>query len=345
MSNKIKKIEPEMEYPDYLGAKSLQELKNTPFSVFNTHDLSFVMAMVIRKTNELVDAVNAPGDKGSEILTTDEILGFPRAVEVYVRTPSVSRPESWVWCKAMAFGESGGRWFVIEGVGSTEEVEKALDLGVNLTMTSFHQDRVREVVEAPEPENDIIELTLEDIAAEHTSNRIMKKYWIKDLTEKQVIHAPTEDIAKMLCNKFHKLGLKWRSRRSYPENLHWDKYKEETCYAPSDGEFCDIDYYTEQGYEILTIDQLLDFQANEYPKVMEVSDNGLEWDQRVVFMEKNGKFLAWAFTETIKEAEGTTDVFAWKYAREIQPAPTLELTIDQIADKFNVSPEQIKIKK
>lgn len=65
MDKKIKKIEPEMEYPDCMGLNSLQNLKDNPFSVFNTHDLSFVMAMVIRKTNELVEVVNELGGKAA----------------------------------------------------------------------------------------------------------------------------------------------------------------------------------------------------------------------------------------------------------------------------------------
>lgn len=171
----------------------------------------------------------------------------------------------------------------------------------------------------------------------------MKKYWIKDLTKKQVIHAPTKKIAKKLCKKFDMLGLKWRSGESYSGVLRWDECREETCYSPSEGAFCDLGYSTEHGYEILTIDQLLDFQTNEYPKVMEVSENNRDWHKRVVFMEKNGSFLSWAGAETIEEADSISHVSVWEYAREIQP--TLELTIDQIAEKFNVSAEQIKIKK
>lgn len=173
----------------------------------------------------------------------------------------------------------------------------------------------------------------------------MKKYWIKDLDENQVIHAPTEDIAKKLCKKFDMLGLTWCPGHPYSANLRRDKYKEETCYLPSKGEYCSLSYYAEQGYEILTIDELMDFQSNEYPKVMEVSNDGYKWHQRVVFMEKNGKFLAWAFAESIEESEYKVNTCAWEFAREIQPAATLELTLDEIADKFNVSPEQIKIKK
>lgn len=175
-------------------------------------------------------------------------------------------------------------------------------------------------------------------------SRDRKKYWIKNLTKKQVIHAPTEEIANRLCKKFDMLGLKWNTKEPYPGNLEWDNYKEETCYSPSSGEYCDRGYYTREGYNILSIDQLLDFQENEYPKVMEVSDDGDNWRKRVVFMKKNGRFLAWGIAETIEEAECELGVFSWKFAREIQPAPTLELTLDDIAKKFNVSPEQIRIK-
>ena len=173
----------------------------------------------------------------------------------------------------------------------------------------------------------------------------MKKYWIKDLTVNQVIHAPKKVIAKKLRKKFNMLGLAWCSGHPYSGYLYWDKYKEETCHLPSKGEYSDLSYYTEHGYEILTIDELLDFQANEYPKVMEVSEDGDSWFKRVVFMEKNGMFLAWNAAESIEEAEHEVYTCSWEFAREIQPATTLELTIDQIAEKFNVSPEQIKIKK
>jgi hypothetical protein len=84
--------------------------------------------------------------------------------------------------------------------------------------------------------------------------------------------------------------------------------------------------------------------ANEYPKVMEVCDDGNGWRKRVVFMKKNDKFLAWVSAESLEEAERENKACTWEFAREIQPV-TLELTIDQIAEKFNASPEQIKIKK
>lgn len=166
----------------------------------------------------------------------------------------------------------------------------------------------------------------------------MKKYWIKDLNENQVIHAPTRMIDNRLCEKFNMLGLTWNSGHSYLDYLCWDRYKEETCYSPSKGQVSPLSYYTQEGYEILIIEQLLDFQANEYPKVMEVSDCGDIWYKRVVFMEKNGKFLAWAFAGSIEEAESEFDTCAWTFAREIDEPE--EMTLEEVCKELG---REIKI--
>lgn len=62
-------------------------------------------------------------------------------------------------------------------------------------------------------------------------------------------------------------------------------------------------------------------KQNEYPKIMEVSNFYDFKDKftRVVFMKKNGKYLAWYGAETFKEAEEMISVSLWEYAREIDP--------------------------
>ena len=61
----------------------------------------------------------------------------------------------------------------------------------------------------------------------------------------------------------------------------------------------------------------------EYPKVMEVDYNEdfIAPLKRVVFMEKNGMYLAWAEAETLEEAEDSVDVVTWPYARVPEPKP------------------------
>jgi hypothetical protein len=75
---------------------------------------------------------------------------------------------------------------------------------------------------------------------------------------------------------------------------------------------------------------------------MLVSYDGKTWKRRKVFMEKNGKFIAWSGAETDEEVIKSTDCTGWSYAKGIED---LELTLEQIAEKFGVSVESIKIKK
>ena len=82
-------------------------------------------------------------------------------------------------------------------------------------------------------------------------------------------------------------------------------------------------------------------EEKTYPRVMLVSGDKMTWCKRVVFMEKNGGFLAWVFAETLEKAEKTVDTIFWKYAKEIEP---IEVTLEEIAKWKGVSKEQIIIK-
>jgi len=90
---------------------------------------------------------------------------------------------------------------------------------------------------------------------------------------------------------------------------------------------------------------------NKYPMLMWVSDieGGVKKKRtkRVVFMEKNGKYVAWYNAESFEEAEYETSSCGWKYAEPVieEQEQPVELTIDEIAEKFNLKPSQIKIKK
>lgn len=76
---------------------------------------------------------------------------------------------------------------------------------------------------------------------------------------------------------------------------------------------------------------------------MEVSNCGMEWHKRVVFVEKRGWFIAWINAETFEEAEDEKSTFNWKYAREVQEPR--EISIQEIADKFGITVEEVRIKK
>ena len=103
------------------------------------------------------------------------------------------------------------------------------------------------------------------------------------------------------------------------------------------------------GFSTWTIDEIRQNNAEiielpeekNYPRVMLVSDDKKTWGKRVVFMKKNGGFLAWAFDETLEEAEKSTSTTFWKYAKEIEP---IEVTLEEIAKWKRVHKEQIIIK-
>lgn len=62
-------------------------------------------------------------------------------------------------------------------------------------------------------------------------------------------------------------------------------------------------------------------EENVYPKVMMVSNFPIsEKDKgykRVVFMEKQGKYLAWQYSETIEESEKEVETCTWTYAVDV----------------------------
>lgn len=92
-------------------------------------------------------------------------------------------------------------------------------------------------------------------------------------------------------------------------------------------------------------------EPKKYPRVMMVSDFKKTWSKRVVEFEKkiDGETLyyAWDSAETIENSLKSRSLVIWKYAKEIEPEnpKQIELTLDEIADKFGVSVENLKIKK
>lgn len=89
---------------------------------------------------------------------------------------------------------------------------------------------------------------------------------------------------------------------------------------------------------------------NPYPKVMMVSNypinNTNVGKPRVVFMEKNGQYIAWANALTLKDTERVYNTFSWSYAKDIEKS-IVELTIEDISKGkgIGIPPELIRIKK
>lgn len=74
-------------------------------------------------------------------------------------------------------------------------------------------------------------------------------------------------------------------------------------------------------------------------KVMEVSDDRIEWVKKVVFGKKNRYYLTWGRAETINEANERSQVFRWKHARPVKT----KITLQEIAEKFGLDKDEIEI--
>lgn len=80
--------------------------------------------------------------------------------------------------------------------------------------------------------------------------------------------------------------------------------------------FKSLNRVIERGGEIIKLPE-----ENGYPKVMMVSNTCITDPslcyKRVVFMEKQGEYLAWQYAETIEAAEKETTIASWKFAVDV----------------------------
>lgn len=84
------------------------------------------------------------------------------------------------------------------------------------------------------------------------------------------------------------------------------------------------------------------YPKKTYPKVMLVRDSERDgWKKRVVFCEKDGKYVAWLSAETLEEAENYIGTCAWNMAKDIPYA--VIITRKEIAEKFGVDPDYLEI--
>ena len=92
------------------------------------------------------------------------------------------------------------------------------------------------------------------------------------------------------------------------------------------------------------------YPKKTYPKVMMVSTYPITDDnkgiKRVVFMEKNGKYLAWMDATTLEQAKKETGTTAWRYAKDIESSNIIELTFEDISKGkgVGIDPKLIRIK-
>jgi len=81
-------------------------------------------------------------------------------------------------------------------------------------------------------------------------------------------------------------------------------------------------------------------QVNEFPRIMQVSDNKITWFKRTVLAYNKDGDNYIAFDSTSNKL-----VTYWRYAEEIQKPVITEYTLEEIASKLGVDVNSIRIKK
>ena len=64
--------------------------------------------------------------------------------------------------------------------------------------------------------------------------------------------------------------------------------------------------------------------------------------QRVIFMEKCGKFIAWNYATTLEQSETVTEITCWNYAKDIEPENPQKTELLQKAEELIKKAEELK---
>ena len=102
-----------------------------------------------------------------------------------------------------------------------------------------------------------------------------------------------------------------------------------------------IEFVRKYNAEIIDLPTESPKEEKQFPRVMLVSDDGISWHRRVVFMKRCGRYISWIDAETIEESENIYKTTSWGYAKEL--TEKVEITKSQIADKFGIQIDLIKI--
>ena len=93
-------------------------------------------------------------------------------------------------------------------------------------------------------------------------------------------------------------------------------------------------------YELITLKEFFEMKKEFIPKIGEkyifFNDEENQYDEIYIGKTKNGLYVSY-------EEKDDWDPTAWLHCKPIPE--TLELTLEQIAEKFNVSVDKLKIKK
>ena len=107
----------------------------------------------------------------------------------------------------------------------------------------------------------------------------------KEIPEKTVIHCPTEELANKVIEFFNNYGIIWKGRN------RWDKHRDLTCYhlyvAERRLEYCDLDWYKEKGYNVISAEEFLKQYNMEKKEIKVEVPEGMEVDLEKSIMNEH----------------------------------------------------------
>lgn len=197
------------------------------------------------------------------------------------------------------------------------------------------------------------------------------KFRFEDYQVNYVMWCKTEEEAKDFCRVMHESGRKWNSGDSYIESTKFLEYLDETCYNFNMNTYSDRDDYIVMGFTILEWSDFMEkkFTLSDlkvgmlvvvrcgYKYLVAKNDNeGMFFTNEEGWTEYNTKHndMRSAMCEDFDIMKvysmPSKNKDAFNYSTEnrtllFERKEPKELTMQEIADKFGIPVEQLKIKK
>lgn len=94
----------------------------------------------------------------------------------------------------------------------------------------------------------------------------------------------------------------------------------------------------------ITLEDAKSIVESEYPKLMYVWDNDEEKHEKWLVVGKFDKWVIAFNAVTIEDVQSDDMPYIWRFAKDIEEPPIIELTLEEIAAKFGHKSSQIRIK-
>ena len=197
----------------------------------------------------------------------------------------------------------------------------------------------------------------------------------EDYKGKYVMWCKTEEEAKDFCRVMHESGRKWKSGDSYIKYPRFSEHLTETCYNFNDDSYCYKNWYKIHGHTILKwenfmekeftlsdlkVGMLIENRGGERYIVAETIDGQLigtnedgftelkNYNADMTFMWKGGEYRYCDIIKVYSKPKRNIKFYTYDTTNRdllFQRKEPKELTMQEIADKFNIPVDQLKIKK